>query len=170
MLVQTLFYFDLKKAFDSVSHPKLLTEQNAYSLSGLLLPWINAFLYGRSQSTIFNSCQSDLVPVISGVPQGSVLGPALFLLYINDVSIIFQNLSVTYKLYTDDITLYSCYTTNCRCAQNLSEAIEHLSGWSQTWQLHLAANKCFVFAVKTPKFILLAIRIRWLMVIYRMLT
>ena len=100
---------------------------------------------------IFNSCQSDLVPVISGVPQGSVLGPTLFLLYINDVSTIFQNLAVTCKLYADDIKLYSCYTTNCRSIHDLSDAIERLSAWSQTWQLHLAANKCFVFAVKNPK-------------------
>ena len=146
-----IIYFDFKKAFDSVSHPKLLTKLNAYGISGLLLSWINAFLYGRSQSTIFNSCQSDLVPVISGVPQGSVLGPTLFLLYINDVSTIFQNLAVTCKLYADDIKLYSCYSTNCRSVNDLSDAIERLSAWSQTWQLHLAANKCFVFAVKNPK-------------------
>jgi hypothetical protein len=104
-----------------------LTKLNAYGISGLLLSWINAFLYGRSQSTIFNSCQSDLVPVISGVLQGSVLGPTLFLLYINDVSTIFQNLAVTCKLYADDIKLYSCYTTNCRSVHDLSNAIERLS-------------------------------------------
>jgi ribonucleases P/MRP protein subunit RPP40 len=106
----------------------------------------------RSQSIVLNSCQADSVPVISGVPQGSVLGPTLFLLYINDVStIIFQNLAVTCKLYANDIKLYSCYSTNCRSVHDLSEASERLSAWSQTWPLHLAANKCFVFAVKNPK-------------------
>jgi Reverse transcriptase (RNA-dependent DNA polymerase) len=86
--------------------------------------------------------------VISEVRQGSVLGPTLFLLYINDVSTIFQNLAVTCKLYADDIKLYYCY---CRSVHDISDAIELLSAWSQTWQLHLAANKCFVFAVKNPK-------------------
>jgi Reverse transcriptase (RNA-dependent DNA polymerase) len=77
-----IIYFDFKKAFDSVSYPKLIAKLNSYGISGLLLSWINAFLYGRSHSTMFNSCQSDLVSVISGVPQGSVLVPTLFLLYI----------------------------------------------------------------------------------------
>jgi ribonuclease P/MRP protein subunit RPP40 len=111
----------------------------------LLLSWIKAFLNGRSQSVMLNGYQSDLISVISGVPQGSVLGPTLFLLYINDVSNIFQNLSVTCKLYADDIKLYSCYTTNCQSVHDLSEAIERLTAWSHTWQLSLAANKCFLF-------------------------
>ena len=62
-----------------------------------------------------------------------------------------MNLADTCKLYADDIKLYSCYSTNCRSVNDLSDAIERLSAWSQTWQLHLAANKCFVFAVKNPK-------------------
>jgi hypothetical protein len=146
-----VIYFDFKKAFDSVSHPKLLTKLEAYGLSGLLLSWIKAFLNGRSQSVMLNGYQSDLISVISGVPQGSVLGPTLFLLYINDVSNIFQNLSVTCKLYADDIKLYSCYTTNSQSVHDLSEAIERLTAWSHTWQLSLAANKCFLFTVKNSK-------------------
>jgi ribonucleases P/MRP protein subunit RPP40 len=69
-----IIYFDFKKAFDSVFHHKLLTQLNTYGMSGLLISWIDALLYGRSQSIVPNSYQSDLVPVISGVPQGSVLG------------------------------------------------------------------------------------------------
>jgi ribonuclease P/MRP protein subunit RPP40 len=146
-----IIYFDYKKAFDSVSHSKLLIKLEAYGISGLLLSWINAFLYGRSQSILLNNYQSELISVTSGVPQGSVLGPTLFLLYINDVTTIFQNLAVTCKLYADDIKLYSCYTTNCQSIDDLSEAIERLTVWSQTWQLHLASNKCLLFSVKNSK-------------------
>jgi ribonuclease P/MRP protein subunit RPP40 len=85
------------------------------------------------------------------VPQGSVLGPTLFLLYINDVSLIFQNLSVTCKLYADDIKLYSCYTADCQFISDLADAIERLFIWSQTWQLHLAVNKCFMCDIKNAK-------------------
>ena len=122
-----IIYFDFKKAFDSVSHPKLLTKLEAYGISGLLLAWINNFLQNRSQFVVLRNCQSEPIPVISGVPQGSVLGPTLFLLYINDVSVIFENLAVTCKLYADDTKLYSCYTTtDCEFIQDLSDAIERL--------------------------------------------
>jgi hypothetical protein len=74
-------------------------------------------------------------------------------LYINDVSTIFQNLAVTCNFYADDIKLYTCYTTNCQSdsVHDLSEAIERLSAWGQTWPLHLVANKCFIFAIENPK-------------------
>ena len=146
-----IIYFDFRKAFDSVSHPKLLTKLQAYGISGLLLAWIKDFLQYRSQSVVLANHQSNLIPVISGVPQGSVLGPTLFLLYINDVSLIFQNLSVTCKLYADDIKLYSCYTVDCQFIPDLAEAIERLFIWSQTWQLHLAVNKCFMCDIKNAK-------------------
>jgi hypothetical protein len=147
-----IIYFDFKKAFDSVSHPKLLTKLRAYGISGLLLAWINDFLQNRSQFVALRNYQSEPIPVISGVPQGSVLGPTLFLLYINDVGAIFQNLAVTCKLYADDIKLYSCYTTtDCEYIQDLSDAIERLFNWSRTWQLHLATNKCFMCEVKNSK-------------------
>jgi hypothetical protein len=83
--------------------------------------------------------------------KAALFGPTLFLLYINYVSTIFQNLAVTRKLCAYDIKLYSCYTTNCRSVHDHSDTIERLYAWSQTWQLHLVANKCFVFAVKNPK-------------------
>jgi hypothetical protein len=96
--------------------------------------------------------QSKSIPVISGVPQGSVLGPTIFLLYINDIGAIFQNLSVTCKLYADDIKLYSCYTTtDCEFIQDLSDAIERLFTCSQTRHLYLAINECFMYEVKNSK-------------------
>jgi len=79
---------------------------------------------------------------MSGVPQGSVIGPTLFLLLVNDVIDIFDNLAVSFKLYADDIKLYSCYNITSSC-DDLSVVINRLYNWSVTWQLTIAVQKCF---------------------------
>jgi len=81
-----------------------------YGICSNLLAWIEAFLLGRRQSVRIGDTVSTSIPVISdGVPQGSVLGPTLFLLYINDVVDIFSGLCVSVSLFADDLKLYTCY-------------------------------------------------------------
>ena len=75
-------YLDCKKAFDTVPHKRLLLKLEAYGISGKLLNWIKEFLSNRTQRVTIKGVMSDSLPVLSGVPQGSVLGPLLFLLYI----------------------------------------------------------------------------------------
>jgi ribonuclease P/MRP protein subunit RPP40 len=106
-------YFDFKKAFDSVSHPKLLSKLHAYGINGQLFAWLTDFLRDRFQVVKLEGAYSHVIPVISGVPQGSVLGPTLFLLYINDIGNVFNGLSVKFKLYADDLKLYSVYDVHC---------------------------------------------------------
>ena len=98
--------FDLSKAFDRVPHYPLLRKLGAVGLTGPILSWLKSYLSNRSQLVSVHGVDSDPVPVISGVPQGSVLGPLLFLVYVNDLC--FSNLSSNSSLvlYADDTTLY----------------------------------------------------------------
>jgi len=121
-------YFDFKKAFDYVSHPKLLIKLKAYGLTGNLLAWITDFLSNRSQCVKLGNSLSQPISVMSGVPQGSVIGPTLFLLFVNDVIDIFDNLAVSFKLYADDIKLYSCYNINHPVMIYLLLSIDYMTG------------------------------------------
>ena len=80
---------------------------------------------------------SQPISVLNGVPQGSVIGPTLFLLFVYDVIDMFDNLAVSFKLYANDIKLYSCYNIISSC-DDLSVAINRLYDWSVTWQLTIA--------------------------------
>ena len=97
-------FVDFQKAFDTVPHELLLRKLNHYGIRGCLLKWFKCYLSNRTQSTIYESCHSTPLPVTYGVPQGSILGPILFLIFINDISNIFTRFKVV--LFADDSTFY----------------------------------------------------------------
>jgi len=134
-------YFDYAKAFDSVSHVKLVHKLRGYGIDGQLLSVIVNFLSNRTQRVLLPAGASSSLPVTSGVPQGSVLGPLLFLLYINDVSDLFTN-NTKIKLYADDIKIYLEICCDSDTAE-LQRDINRLSDWSKMWQLSLSIGKCF---------------------------
>ena len=131
-------YFDFAKAFDSVSHNKLIHKLSSYGLSGNLLSTIKDFLSNRSQRIVLQNGVSSIKPVFSGVPQGSVLGPLLFLLYINDITDLFTG-NVSIKLYADDIKIY-IEIVNDSDLVNFQQSINHIATWAQVWQLNLATK------------------------------
>lgn len=94
---------DFEKAFDRVSHQKLLIKLKPILKNEKLLAWITAYLSVRSQCVAIDGVTSSSAPVKSGVPQGSILGPLFFLLFINDIVL---NLPVKIKLFADDCILY----------------------------------------------------------------
>ena len=134
-----IVYFDFAKAFDSVPHKRLLTKIKSYGIEGNIYNWIKSFLTDRKQRVVLNGFKSEWTTVTSGVPQGSVLGPLLFLLYINDLPDNVKYCQV--KIFADDTKIY--FPSNCQ-AQHIQNDIESLKNWSKTWQLPFNSDKCSV--------------------------
>ncbi len=128
-------YTDLSKAFDKVSHMKLLEVIKSYGIDGSVYTWLQNFLTGRIQQVTIQSTLSSPQPVTSGVPQGSVLGPLLFLMYIDDLSKLSSNTSHI-CLFADDTKIYSTNITD------LNTKLEDLKTFFDSRQLSLASEKC----------------------------
>jgi len=138
----TVAYIDFAKAFDSVCHNKLIYKLGVMGIGGPLLKWIKGFLSDRTQRTVVGQCRSTIIRMESGVPQGSVLGPLLFLLFINDIADIFDP-KITVKLFADDVKLYTIVNTVDDC-NALQTALNKLVQWSKTWQLPISVAKCSI--------------------------
>ena len=141
-------YIDFKSAFDRISHSKLLYKLSCYGIKGNLYHLIVSFLSSRTQSVKINTSLSKSRPVTSGVPQGSVLGPLLFILFINDIV---DNLhtSTSVKLFADDNKLYSSFSnTEPSILQNQLDIIEQ---WSSLWQLSISYSKCSIMTIGSHK-------------------
>ena len=135
-----VIYVDYSRAFDSVVHSKLLHKLQAYGFHGALLDWIAAFLTGRKQNVVLNRCHSEYHDVLSGIAQGSVLGPVFFILFVNDIADLFGPDTIC-KLFADDVKLYSVLSNDI-ANNGLQGAIDLLVTWSATWQLQVNPLKC----------------------------
>ena len=135
-----VIFFDLKKAFDSVPHVGLLNKLANLNLNPYLYRWIENYLYQRTQAVGVDGATSATLPVISGVPQGSVLGPLLFLIYIDGLSRI-QLSDGTLILFADDIVIYRpiCCTEDFLLIQKDTDTV---SVWIKSNLLTLNVQKC----------------------------
>ena len=136
-------YFDFWKAFDTVPHRRLLGKLEAYGITGKILHWIEAFLTGRTQVVKVNGVSSKPASVISGIPQGSVLGPLLFVIFINDL---LDNIESSGLLFADDAKLYRKIGSKSD-AEKMQRDIMMLEKWSERWLLQFNAEKCHVLTM-----------------------
>ena len=114
-------------------HVKLLAKLSCYGICDQLITWIKNFLVGRIQYVKIDDSCSSTCPVISGVPQGSVLGPVLFILYVNDI-VDCANPGVTVKLFADDTKLYSAFD-DLVTPDYLQSCLSAITEWTDHWQL-----------------------------------
>jgi hypothetical protein len=136
-------YLDFSKAFDSVPHNRLLIKLKNFGMCDLAINWFRSFLTNRIQRVCLEGSHSEWKHVTSGVPQGSVLGPILFLIYINDLPNSIKNFV---KIFADDTKLYSINNQVEHCI-SLQADIDQAYEWSQTWQLPFNAEKCKVMHI-----------------------
>ncbi|KAK3084777.1 hypothetical protein FSP39_018740 [Pinctada imbricata] len=133
-----VIYLDFQKAFDTVPHARLLNKLYAYGIRGKVHAWLKEYLNQRKQRVILNGEKSGWAEVTSGIPQGTVLGPILFLIYINDLPEVVTN---AVKLFADDTKLYG-KSNNNQDHSSLQQDICNLLDWSDRWQLKFNPQKC----------------------------
>ncbi|CAH8436181.1 unnamed protein product [Dicrocoelium dendriticum] len=140
-------YIDFSKAFDRVNHEVLLRKLRTYGIGGTLLQWIQEFIVGRRFRVQVNDYLTEWFPSTSGVPQGTVLGPVLFLIHINDLP---QQLQSPCALFADDLKIWRIIENQDDCAR-LQHDLERLSTWSTEMQLPLNASKSeFISITRRP--------------------
>ena len=140
--VMNVLYTDFSKAFDSVNHRFLIKVLNQFGFNTQVINWLKNFLSGRMQQVCIGSSVSDPLDVLSGVPQGSVIGPFLFILFINSITDCLASENVGISMYADDSKFFSNSPNDLQISINL------LKDWVERYQLKLAPHKCFILKTK----------------------
>ena len=134
---------DFSKAFDKVPHQRLLRKLRHYRITGQTCGWIQAFLSNRTQCVVVDGASSQWCPVESGVPQGTVLGPLLFLLFIN---VLPNFVSSQVRLFADDCLLYRTISS-IEDQLKLQADLKSLEDWASTWGMSFNPSKCTIMAI-----------------------
>ena len=136
-------FLDFAKAFDKVPHQRLLVKLRRHGIEGRLQNWIAEWLNGRRQRVRIRGSYSDWRGVLSGVPQGSVLGPVLFLVFINDLD---EGLRSNILKFADDTKIFGT-ATNDGDRQIIQNDLMTLASWANTWQMEFNETKCKVMHI-----------------------
>ena len=140
---------DLKKAFDTVDHCVLLSKLQGLGVNGNALKWIEHYLSNRVQYTIVNGIRSSKRNIECGVPQGSTLGPLLFVVYINDLAECLKECNVA--LYADDTCIYTEHRNAMSVVETLNKELKAINNWLKVNKLVLNTNKCEFLLLGTTK-------------------
>ena len=129
---------DFAKAFDKVPHKRLLHKLQYYGVSDYTLKWVESFLNSRKQHVLVEGTMSDEAEVVSGVPQGTVMGPLLFLVFINDLP---ESVNSSVKLFADDCLLYRPIRSTSDSTK-LQDDLDKLEKWENDWKMAFHPQKC----------------------------
>ncbi len=140
-----VIFLDFAKAFDKVPHRRLMTKVKAFGIQGLIYGWIKDWLTGRTQRVVLNGCASGWEEVLSGVPQGSVLGPVLFSLFIHDIDEAGAKLNIIKKFADDTKGAKTVRGVDDKTA--MQTALNELNSWAERWGMAFNLPKCKVMHV-----------------------
>ena len=138
-----IIYLDFQKAFDTVPHRRLISKVKAHGIAGNTLKWLTDWLSDRQQRVVINGKESAWHKVHSGVPQGSVLGPILFIIYINDID---EGVTCKISKFADDTKITSKVTSVSQWRE-LQCDLDKLTSWAETWQMKFNIEKCKVLHI-----------------------
>ena len=131
-------FLDISKAFDKLWHKGAIHKMKKMGIDGKLLSWFEDYLCGRKQQVVVDGLTSDTENLLAGVPQGSILGPMIFLIYINDLV---EVVNSQVRLYADDTSLYIDYANPITAANQLQRDIEMIERWAKKWHVTFNPSK-----------------------------
>ena len=144
-------FLDISKAFDIVWHEGLLYKLKSYGIKGPLLILIKRFLANRFQRVVLNGQTANWKEILAGFPQGSILGPLLFLIFINDIP---KGIQSNIKNFSDDTSIFSVMKDKISASITLNEDLNLISNWAYTWKMSFNPDlskqaKEIIFSKKT---------------------
>ena len=145
-----MVFLDAAKAFDKVWHRGLIFKLEQLGVTGSLISWLHSYLHKRKQRVVINGVESTWAFLEAGVPQGSILGPLLFLVYVSDIT---DGIESDINLFADDTSLLQIVDDPTTSANTLNADLNRLHQWASQWLVTFNPNKTEVitFSAKTKK-------------------
>ena len=134
----SITFADISRAFDTVWIQALILKLEKYGIKGDILEWLKSYLYNRSQRVILKNTLSDIGKINAGVPQGSVLGPLLFLVFINDIA---DDMTGFGRLFADDTSIGHTASSEPILKELIIRDLNHLKNWSKRWMVKFNQKK-----------------------------